>query len=98
MKTSTIIIAAVLTLQAGILFAGNDNSSAPVTNESATITLAALAPAIPVEATFEEFAAVNEIGILMPLTPVTAEFEDVAIVPTEFSTLAPVTPAAADFE
>jgi hypothetical protein len=98
MKTTTIIIAAVLTLQAGFLFAGNESSSAPVTNESASISLATLAPSTPAEATFEEFAAANEFGSLIPAVPTEATFEDVSGDMASTFTLAPATPVTADFE
>jgi hypothetical protein len=98
MKTSTIIFAAVLTLQAGILFAGNENSSAPVTNEAATITMTFLAPATPVEATFEEFVAEVGISSLVPVTPSEAAFEDMPGDMASTFNLWPVTPVTADFE
>jgi hypothetical protein len=98
MKTSTIIFAAVLTLQAGILFAGNENSSAPVTNEAATITMASLSPATPAEATCEEFVAEAGISSLVPVTPSEAAFEDMPGDLASTFDLAPVTPVTADFE
>ena len=96
MKTSTIIIAAVLTLQAGILFAGNDNAPA-ASNDNSVITLVSIAPATPAEATFEEVAPINEFVKLVPATPAEATFDDVAgdLVPT--CNLAPLTPDQADF-
>ncbi len=47
MKTTTIIIAAIFTLQAGILFAGNDKISTAVSNETSSMTILALAPSTP---------------------------------------------------
>ncbi|MEI7727818.1 MAG: hypothetical protein WCK09_22115 [Bacteroidota bacterium] len=97
MKTTTIIIAAIFTLQASILFAGNDNISTPVTNETAAIILTTLAPSTPVEATFEEMIPVNEINSLIPVTPSEATFEEMPAEMISLVMLAPVTPVTADF-
>ena len=96
MKTITITIATILTLQAAILFAGNETTSAPMTNERVTITLA---PSVPLEATFEDLnEVVVNIDALAPVIPSEADFSDVA--PVENATLmnlAPLTPSVADF-
>jgi len=96
MKTTTIIIAAVLALQVNVLFAGNESASAPAATEN---TLIALAPATPVEATFEDFSPVTiAVRILAPVVPMEAEFEDVVPEPIiDVASLAPATPAEADF-
>ena len=90
------IFAAALTLQAGILFAGNESSSAPVTGESTLITLA---PSVPAVATFEEFdAVVSDVAFLAPSTPAEADFTDaVPASDADVMVLAPPTPAVADF-
>ena len=97
MKATITILAAVLTFQAGILFAGNEITSAPVTNESAMISLA---PIMPAEATFEDINATTiDITNLAPSMPLEADFTDVtpdAII--DLMNLAPTTPATADFE
>ncbi|MCX6268866.1 MAG: hypothetical protein NTW16_16190 [Bacteroidetes bacterium] len=98
MKATTIIIAAILSLQAGNLFAGNEISSAPVTNESVTLTLAALAPVTPLEATFEEIPEMNEVSFLAPVSPAEATFEDMPCEPDLIVDFAPTTPSVADFE
>ncbi|MEI7662281.1 MAG: hypothetical protein WCK34_08790 [Bacteroidota bacterium] len=98
MKASTIIAAAILSLQAGILFAGNENTSAPVTNENMTISIVALAPAPPAEATFEEIEAVDETLVFAPVTPSEATFGDEYNEQAPVIGLAPSTPATADFE
>jgi hypothetical protein len=97
MKTMTLTIATLLTLQAGILFAGNETASAPVTNESTVLATASFAPVTPAEATFEDFTTVIEITALQPLTPAEASFEDMPSGPASITDLAPVTPAVADF-
>ena len=97
MKTTTIIIAAIFTLQASILFAGNDNISTPVTNETSAITITALAPSTPAEATFEEMIPVNEMNSLIPVTPTEATFEEMPAEMISLVLLAPLTPVTADF-
>ena len=97
MKTTTIIIAAIFTLHTSILFADNDNISTPVTNETSAITLTALAPSTPVEATFEEMIPVNEMNSLIPVTPVEATFEEMPADIICLVMLALVTPVTADF-
>jgi hypothetical protein len=73
--TSTILIAAVLALQVNVLFVGNETSSAPVANATATITLTSLAPATPKEADFKDAATMNDLAYLAPVTPTEADFE-----------------------
>lgn len=90
------IIAAVLTLQAGILFAGNDNAPAS-SNDNSTITLVSIAPTTPAEATFEEVTTINEVAPLVPATPTEATFDDVTSDLVPAWNLAPVTPGSADF-
>jgi hypothetical protein len=97
MKATTIIMASALALSAGILFAGNDRFSTTISTETSTITLAAVAPTTPMEATFEDFAAVNEFAGLVPVTPAEATFEEFTEV-SEFAGLAPVMPSEASFE
>lgn len=92
MKASVTILAAIFTIHAGILFAGNDN--APVVNENITISLA---PSTPVEATFEDVAAIDAIS-LMPVTPSEASFEETPATLPSIADLSPVIPIVADFE
>ncbi len=97
MKTTITLLAAVLTLSASVLFAGNETSSTPVSNENTTITMEFLAPVAPAEATFED-CTVNDTEHLVPVTPSEATFEEMpADVYTVFD-LAPVAPIQADFE
>jgi hypothetical protein len=98
MKATIIILAAVLTLTANAIFAGNETSSTPVTTDNTTISMKFLAPATPAEATFDDLIVVNEITDLLPVTPSEATFEDVPIVITSIVNLAPVVPTQADFE
>ena len=98
MKTTITILAVVLTLSASLLFAGNETSSSPVSNDNATITMAVLAPVAPIEATFEDFTTVNEIAALVPVTPSEATFEEMPADVTSVFDLAPVAPIQADFE
>jgi hypothetical protein len=97
MKTTTIIIAAILTLQSAILFAGNDNIATPVINEISSFNLTALAPSTPVEATFEDMAMMNEMTTLIPVTPAEATFEEMPADMISLVLLAPLTPVTADF-
>ena len=97
MKATTVIIAAILTLQVNVLLAGNDITSVPVTNENNTIILTSLAPTTPNEATFED-EATFDINQLMPVVPAEASFEDMSFEMVSVLDLTPVTPVAADFE
>lgn len=96
MKTITIILVAVLTLQMNVLFASNDGAlirSNRVSNASSRISLA---PVTPAAADFEEIITVVEFSSLAPVTPTEASFED-AIEDIIITKLAPVTPIEADF-
>ena len=103
MKATTIIIAAVLSLQVSVLFAENNETRPVVSNEAVSFNINALAPITPNEATFEDATESNAFAFnfsdLAPVTPVEADFNDNTEVPVnDFSALAPVTPAEADFE
>ena len=98
MKTTITILAAVLTLSASVLFAGNETSSTPVSNDNATITMSVLAPVAPAEATFEDLVVVNAIASLVPVTPSEATFEEMSVDVALVFDLTPVTPIQADFE
>ncbi|MCX6246160.1 MAG: hypothetical protein NTW10_00365 [Bacteroidetes bacterium] len=98
MKATKVIIAAVLILLGSSLFADNNITLAPVAEANATISLVSLAPATPVEATFEEIATQADYSVFAPVTPVEADFNNNDLVqPVDFSTLAPTTPSEADF-
>ena len=96
MKATITILAAVLTLNSGIFFAGNETISAPVAKEIAMISLA---PITPVGATFEDVNATTiDIATLAPSTPSEADFNDFAAdANIDLTSLTPITPAIADF-
>ena len=102
MKATIIIIAAVLSLQASVLFAKNNETSPITKNEAVHFNMNVLAPVTPGEATFED--ATESIGYdfnfsdLAPVTPFEADFPDVVsenII--DITILAPVAPTEADF-
>lgn len=97
MKATITILAAVLTLQAGILFAGNDFPPLTPNNDASASCCVLLVPCTPLEATFEDDATFD-LNQLMPVTPTEASFDDMSSEMTSFANLAPVTPVVADFE
>jgi len=98
MKTTKFVLAAIFTLQLGILFAGNDNITTPATEVTSSINMVSLAPTSPVEATFEEMTTLENTFLgLSPITPVEADFEDLSIEMVSVNDLAPVIPLVADF-
>jgi hypothetical protein len=96
MKTSTIILATLLSLQISSLFANSDGVPVKTNKEMNFDIVLVSAPSTPKEATFEEMAPTAEIIVLAPVTPAEATFEDEA---ENFciTCLAPVTPSEADF-
>ena len=102
MKATTIIIAAVLSLQVSFLLADNNKVLSTANNESSFGTISTLAPVTPGEATFEETTFTNAFTFnatnLAPVTPVEADFSDVFPEKNiDLTILAPVTPSEADF-
>jgi hypothetical protein len=97
MKATITILAAVLTLSMNVLFASNDGAA--VINNITASTFTALAPATPVEATFEDANdATVTVFILAPVSPIEADFSDAISETTiDIFMLAPVTPSEADF-
>ena len=102
MKTTSIIITAVFTLQVSLLFAGNNDTKSTVNDETILCPTCVLAPVTPNEATFEENLVINttsfDFTALSPVTPIEADFSDV--VPEknlDLTILTPVTPVEADF-
>jgi|WetSurMetagenome_2_1015567.scaffolds.fasta_scaffold248191_1 hypothetical protein len=96
MKTSVIILATVLGLQANILFAANPdrNCSTGTATESC---IAWLAPATPRVADFEEASPSEATTIdLISLKPVIPEVADFSDAGSDLN-LAPEVPAVADF-
>ena len=96
MKSIKIILAIVLTIQTGVLFAGNENF-ASVSEMNSTVILMTIAPSTPVEAIFEEVVVDNTFLGLIPATPDVASFEDFSIEMVSVMDLSPVTPSEADF-
>ncbi|MCX6279151.1 MAG: hypothetical protein NT004_13800 [Bacteroidetes bacterium] len=97
MKTTKIILAAILSLQIGNLFAGNENICAPVAEVSSTINTITLVPITPVEATFEDITTEITFFGLSPLTPIVASFEDFSVEMVSAIGLSPIMPSEADF-
>ena len=73
MKTTTIILAAVLTFSVNFLFAGNDESRM---NTETTIDIATLAPVTPIEADFASDDDTTNARVFAPVTPSVADFSD----------------------
>jgi hypothetical protein len=98
MKTTTMILAAFLSLHVSLLFAGNETDMNNNTPGTITLSITSLMPVTPSEATFEE---VNIPGIdfnaLAPDTPSEATFED-TVQAISIESLAPKTPGEATFE
>ena len=95
MKSTTTILAAVLTLSINVLFAGNEKARM---NTETNSFQTSLAPSTPAEATFEDANDATATAFnLAPVTPFEADFSD-AITETIIDiTLAPVTLIEADF-
>jgi hypothetical protein len=91
--------AAVLTNTTSILFAGNDIVSNPVANKSASVTLAAISPVTPAEATFEDVSTgVFDFASLAHSMPSEADFSDATPVSNiDMTNLAPAIPGEAGF-
>jgi len=104
MKATTIIIAAVLSLQFNILFAGNPDNNVnnnASDNEIAYINMINLAPVTPSEAGFSDVNPEPLVNVtkLAPVTPAEADFNDNAPeMKLNTIDLAPETPSVADFE
>jgi len=97
MKATSIILTAVLTLQVGVLFAGND-AVIPVNEVNSTASLVSIAPATPIEATFEEFVLEDQFAGLSPVAPEEASFEEFSLEMISVRDLSPITPVEADFD
>ena len=97
MKTTTTILAAIFTLQIGVLFAGNENISTPSTEVTSSLNILSLAPSSPVEATFEDIVVDNVFLGLSPVTPADASFEDISVEMISVTNISPNIPSVADF-
>ena len=100
MKSATIIIAAVLTLQVSTILASNNRSGNITNNETVNSTFLTLAPTTPTEADFSDIVPEADFNYahLAPVTPSVADFNDFVPVVTSTIDLSPEPPASADFE
>lgn len=98
MKSTTIIIAAALTLSVNVLFAGNDNTSATEASPATSITLASFAPNFPVEADFNDAEMIYDAAYLAPGNPTEASFDEMSYEMVSALNLAPVVQSTADVD
>jgi hypothetical protein len=104
MKATIIIFTSVLSFQASVLFAVNNETSSAINHhlDICTGTICLLAPVTPIEAAFEGETETTAypFDVLFP-TPVTPEEVDFSATDLEndidLTIMAPVTPAEADF-
>jgi len=98
MKTTTVTLAAILTLSINVLFAENNTSTFPVPASREMLNVNTLIPVTPAVADFNDAIApeVNN-NELIPFTPGEADFEDVNNEILLNMELSPVTPSTADF-
>ena len=102
MKTLNIILITFLVLSTNFLFAGNDIEYIPASKDMA-FTNTMVAPSAPLEASFEENTTEPFIASILlelaPVTPAEADFSESDIFTTPGpQTIAPETPAFADFD
>jgi hypothetical protein len=98
MKPTIIILAALFTFHTSLLFAGNEVSSPNAVTETAVLNISSLVPSTPAEATFEDVLLYTpDASSFAPSLPVEADFSDSPEM-ISAGTLAPSTPAVADFE
>ena len=101
MKTTTIIIAAVLSLNVNLLMADNTGRTNLINNEYSNLSVNILEPTTPEEADFSDIVPepIVSLPILTPVTPAEADFNDYAAEETITNIdLAPETPSTADFD
>ena len=98
MKTTMITLAAIFTLFANVLFAGNDFLNTTPAPTAPTLTILFLAPVTPAEATFEDATITPDFTGLYPAVPSEASFEEVVTSEISLSGLAPEIPSEASFE
>jgi hypothetical protein len=101
MKTLTIIITAILSLQISTLFAGSDCPIDKSSIDNKASYCVSLAPTAPLEATFEDEEMILDLSKYAPSTPKEATFEDESetegISAELLKSVAPSVPAQADF-
>ena len=113
MKSIKIIIAVALSLQMGVLFAGNESLRAPATEVITSVNFLSLIPSIPSETTLEDTnidlspvtpgaESSYEMVSLMEIAPVIPSEVDITDLTEEttfdLNLLLPVVPAEVDFE
>ncbi len=100
MKTTTLLIAAVLSIFSTGVFAGSDSPVIKPNNELVAPVCISLIPIAPTEATFEDEISAYDLAKWAPVTPAEATFDDDAdaISPELLQALAPVAPKVADFD
>ncbi len=100
MKTSAIIVTVLLAFQSTLLSASVFRPVAPMERASSESVVKYFAPAIPLEATFEDasVAIENMYNNMAPVVPATADFDDLDALSVPVLNLAPVLPKEADFE
>jgi hypothetical protein len=97
MKTITTLIIALFTIQASLLFAGNESDALTRTPGETIPDLTSLVPVTPAEAEFEEVTTETiDLNSVAPVVPAEAEFEEMVPV-IDLGSLAPVVPAEAVF-
>ncbi len=93
-----ITLAAIFTLFANVLFAGNDYTNTTPAPIPASYNIGSFAPALPAEATFEDAIPVPDFSGLYPVIPSEASFEETVNETFSVIDLSPAIPTEADFE
>ncbi len=98
MKTTMITLAAIFTLSANVLFAGNDYTYTTPAPIPASYNIGSFAPALPAEANFEDAIETPDYSGLLPVVPSEASFEETENDILSVKDLNPAIPTEADFE
>jgi hypothetical protein len=98
MKTTMITLAAIFTLSANVLFAGNDITYTTPAPIPATYNIGSFAPALPAEANFEDAIETPDFTGLYPVVSSEASFEETVTDNYSLENLSPAIPSEADFE
>jgi hypothetical protein len=98
MKATMITLAAVLSLFANVVLAGNDLIDTPSPSSFNRSAIVTLTPIIPAEATFEDEAVIAAFACFVPVVPSEATFEETVSDTVNVKAFAPVLMAEADFE
>jgi hypothetical protein len=101
MKLSTLIIAAIFTLQVSNIFAGNTRTKNLSVLDLPGSPVLMLAPTTPAEADFSDVIIGSDFNLLAlaPVTPSVADFNDISPeIKSSIIDLVPETPSFADFD